>query len=254
MTTLVAPDRIRAYWDREDVESMYDKLLLAAEIALISARIPEGSRVLDAGCGEGEGTLAYAAIPGVVIDALDFSRTRTRKAAERLVVSKNVRIFCRDLRDPSAIQHDYDVIVSQRCLINLLNPDEQDAVLDRFLTHLSQGGRLILLEGSQTGAAELDAVRAGFGLPPIPIPWHNRFLDDLALWKHMDAQGASLLECTGLGEYYVLTRGIRPALEAGPWAWDCPFNQMAASRPLAGTLKLGARGSRTRLWVFQKHL
>src|SRR5205823_3617387 len=61
-----------AYWDREDVESMYDKHLLGAELALIAPRIPTGSLVLDAGCGEGEGTARYREIAGARLHAVDF--------------------------------------------------------------------------------------------------------------------------------------------------------------------------------------
>jgi 2-polyprenyl-3-methyl-5-hydroxy-6-metoxy-1,4-benzoquinol methylase len=50
------------YWDRDDVESMYDKHLLNREIELIRQRIPPNTKLLDAGCGEGEGTLVYSAI------------------------------------------------------------------------------------------------------------------------------------------------------------------------------------------------
>lgn len=46
---------ILAYWNRQDVESMYDKHLLNAEIELIRRRITVNSKILDAGCGEGEG-------------------------------------------------------------------------------------------------------------------------------------------------------------------------------------------------------
>ena len=45
------------YWQRNEVESMYDKHLLRAEIDLIKCRIPIDSKILDAGCGEGEGNL-----------------------------------------------------------------------------------------------------------------------------------------------------------------------------------------------------
>lgn len=45
------------YWNKEDVESMYDKHLLNAEISIIKKHIPENIKLLDAGCSEGEGTL-----------------------------------------------------------------------------------------------------------------------------------------------------------------------------------------------------
>ena len=80
------------YWNRDDVESMYDKHLLNLEIELVRQRIDEVSapKVLDAGCGEGEGTLVYSAIRGAVVHAVDFSETRLAKAADRLRGRQNV--------------------------------------------------------------------------------------------------------------------------------------------------------------------
>ena len=56
-------EEVLEHWNRDDVESMYDKHLLNAEIELIKRRITPNTKILDAGCGEGEGTLAYSAIP-----------------------------------------------------------------------------------------------------------------------------------------------------------------------------------------------
>src|SRR3989344_9046879 len=80
------------YWDRADVESMYDKNLLNLEIRLIKDRITQNSKILDAGCGEGESTLEYSKIPGVKIHAVDFSETRLKKAAKRLSKHSNVTL------------------------------------------------------------------------------------------------------------------------------------------------------------------
>ena len=57
--------KVLEYWNRPDVESMYDKHLLSAEISLIRARIPPGTKILNAGCGEGEGTAFAAGIADV---------------------------------------------------------------------------------------------------------------------------------------------------------------------------------------------
>ena len=99
-------DDIHHYWERADVESMYDKYLLGAEIALIREYIPSNSKVLDAGCGEGEGTLEYSAIPGVIIHAADFSQTRIRKAKRRLAACSNVTLKQVDFLDEYQLDND----------------------------------------------------------------------------------------------------------------------------------------------------
>ena len=239
------------HWNKDAVESMYDKHLLQAEIRLISRWVPRDSKVLDAGCGEGEGTRVYAGIPGVVVHGADFADTRLKMAARRLRGLRNVTLKKVDFLDPYELDRDYDVVVSQRFLINIPGWRRQQQVLAGLLERLRKGGTLVLLEGSQQGVAELNAFRALWGLAPIPVKWHNYFVRDDDLKAFMRARGAQLLCEDGLGAYFMLTRGVRPVLDKN-LAWDCPFNRAAASEPMAEALGLGARFSRLRLWVFRK--
>jgi SAM-dependent methyltransferase len=244
-------ERIRGFWDKEDVESMYDKHLLDGEILLVKARIPERAKVLDAGCGEGEATLAYSLVPGVRIDAFDFSETRLKKARARLEGRPNVSLRQMDALHPDGLQADYDVVVSQRFLINLTDWGLQRQVLVTLMRALRPGGRFLMLEGSQGGVRELDELRAAWGLPPIPVKWHNLFFDDDALASFMAEHGHTLQETQGLGAYFLLTRGVRPVLDA-KLDWNSEFNRLAAGKKMEELLGLGPRFSRLRLWVFEK--
>ena len=246
-------DEVLAYWNRPDVESMYDKHLLAAEIALIRQRIPRDSKILDAGCGEGEGTVIYAEVPGAVVDAADFSETRLKLAAERLTGRPNVRLLQVDFLKPHAgLDSDYDVIVSQRFLINIMDWERQKEVLLALARRLKPSGRLVMLEGSQDGVDSLNALRAALGLEPIPVRWHNRFFNDRQLIDLMEASGYKLLEEDGLGTYFMLTRGVRPTLDKR-LNWDCSFNKLAAKPQVRELLGFTTQFSRLRLWVFGQH-
>jgi len=245
-------DEVHSYWEDPHVESMYDKHLLAQEIRLIRAHIPPGSRVLDAGCGEGEGTLEYAGVPEVSIVAADFSSTRLAKAAERLAGLSNVELLEIDLAQGPPPGRTFDVIVSQRFLINLTDRSLQQRVLAALLECLEPGGLLLMLEGSNDGVRELDELRGLLGLPPIPVKWHNLFFDDGALEAFMAAAGCELEQVEGLGAYFLLTRGIRPFFEHGELPWDAPFNELAAAPGLAEQLALRDRFSRLKLWAFRK--
>ena len=239
------------YWNREDVESMYDKHLLNAEIELVKQRIVPNTKVLDVGCGEGEGTLVYSMIAGVMIHAADFSETRLRKAAERLKGRENVILKQVNFLAEYRLDDDYDIIISQRFLINLMEWRLQRKVLLDLGAMLKPGGRLVLLEGSKQGVDSLNEFRAAWGLPPIPVKWHNLFLDDQVLIEFMQQGGLRLVEQDGLGTYFLLTRGIRPNLDK-ELNWDCEFNRLAATRKMEDLLRFGTRFSRLKLWVFQK--
>jgi ubiquinone/menaquinone biosynthesis C-methylase UbiE len=244
-------DKVLSHWDNNKVESMYDKHLLQAEIELIRQRIQEGSKVLDAGCGEGEGTLAYAEIPGTKVHAVDFSTTRLQKATERLQGHKNVTFKQVDFVGEYQLDHDYDVVICQRFLINLTDWEIQKKVLLDLMGLLRKGGRLFLLEGYMQGVLALNQFRSQFGLPEIPVQWHNLFFDDEKLKPFMTQQGFTLEDEDGLGAYFLLTRGVRPALQTN-LEWDCDFNKAAATGAVREMIGCRDKFSRLKLWVFRK--
>lgn len=239
------------YWNDDNVESMYDKHLLNAEIELIRKHIPEGAKILDAGCGEAEGTVVYAAVPGAVVHAVDFSETRLQKARERLAGVANVTCRQVDFLGTYQLDDDYDVVVSQRFLINLMEWRLQQRVLLDLAARLKRGGRLLMLEGSRQGVESLNEFRTAMGLEPIPVKWHNLFFDDGALVEFMREHEFQLVAEEGLGTYFLLTRGVRPVLDQD-LNWDCDFNRLAAATRTAELLQLGPKFSRLKLWVFQK--
>lgn len=243
--------RILEFYQQDDVESMVDKHLLSAEIDLIRRRIPPNSLVLDAGCGEGEGTLVYAQVPGVIVHAADFSGTRLKKAAQRLAGRSNVLLKKIDFLEKNPLDQDYDVIVSQRFLINITDWSLQQQVLKVLVAHLKPQGKLLVSEGCRNEADALNGVRSLWGLKPIPDRWNNLFFDNDSLLGFMESLGCRLVEEDGLGTYYFLTRGIRPIFEPDP-DWKDDFNRMAATREVADRIGFGARFARLKLWVFSK--
>lgn len=243
--------QVLEYWNDNVVESMYDKNLLNAEIELIKRRIPENAKILDAGCGEGEGTIVYSSLPGATVHAVDFSETRLRKAQERLVDRTNVTLKQVDFLGDYALEDDYDVVVSQRFMINLMEWSLQQKVLLDLMSRLKPGGRLLMLEGSQQGVDSLNEFRSAWGLDPLPVKWHNLFFDDNALLEFMRENGHELEDHDGLGSYFLLTRGVRPKLDEN-LNWDCEFNSLAAARRTEELLDFGPKFSRLKLWVFKK--
>jgi SAM-dependent methyltransferase len=244
-------DQVLEYWNREEVESMYDKNLLNAEIELIRRHIPQNASVLDAGCGEGEGTIVYSSLSGVEVDAVDFSETRLAKARQRLEGRENVTFKQVDFLGSYDLPKRYDIIVSQRFLINLMEWELQQKVLSDQMGMLKPQGKLLMLEGSQQGVDSLNEFRTAWGMEAIPVKWHNLFFDDEALEAFMRSQGHQLVDQDGLGSYFLLTRGVRPALDKA-LEWDCDFNRLAAAERTEELLGFGAKFSRLKLWVFQK--
>jgi SAM-dependent methyltransferase len=245
------PREVLEYWNQKATESMYDKNLLNLEIELIRDRIPANSKILDAGCGEGEATLVYSQIPKVKIDAVDSSDTRLKKASRRLAQRKNISLKRVDFLGRYSLPNDYDIVVSQRFLINLPDWELQKKVLLDLARLLKPKGKIILLEGSVQGVNSLNVFRRIFGLDPIPIKWHNLFFDDKLLIKLMRSHGMELIEQDGLGEYFMLTRGVRPIFDK-KLDWSAKFNKDASTAEVRRILNLKETCSKLKLWVFGK--
>lgn len=242
---------ILEYWNRNDVESMYDKHLLNSEIELIKQHIQPHSKILDVGCGEGEGTFVYSSIPDVMVLATDFSDTRLKMARLRLKDRRNVMLKKVDYLKTYSLDNDYDIIISQKFLINLPSWNLQKKVLSDLIKSLKTGGKLIMLEGCIQGVNSLNAFREVWGLEPIPVKWHNLFLDNNKLKMFMQESGFDLIKEDGMGAYFLLTRGVRPNLDEN-LNWDSEFNRIAALGEIEELLEFRDRFSRLKLWVFQK--
>jgi SAM-dependent methyltransferase len=240
------------YWNNDSVESMYDKHLLSAEIRLVTKYIKPNGSLLDAGCGEGETTLEYSKIPGIFVTAADFSSTRLSKADIRLNGASNVRIIKCDFLNPINLRNDcFDTIVSQRFIINLMEWRLQKQVLEFLASRVADGGRLILLEGHQFGVDRLNAIRSIFGLPPIPVKWHNLFIKEDELIAFMGDIGFSLAASAGLGAYFFLTRCVRPYFDSN-LNWDAEFNRISSLDGVSDLLGASPDVSRLKLWVFER--
>jgi ubiquinone/menaquinone biosynthesis C-methylase UbiE len=244
-----AREKILAYWNDPDVASMYDKHLLNAEIELIKRRLTANAKILDAGCGEGEGTLAYSDVPGVLVHAVDFSDTRLAMARQRLSSRDNVVLSKMNFLDRIDCDSDYDFIVSQRFLINLPDWLLQQKVLLELMRRLKRGGRLLMLEGSRQGNDALNDLRVSVGQKPILERSHNVFFDDDLLVNFMRSNNYPLIEQDGLGTYFMLTRGVRPLLDSN-LNWDCEFNRLAARPVMADQVGFTTKFSRLKLFVF----
>jgi ubiquinone/menaquinone biosynthesis C-methylase UbiE len=238
------------YWNKEQTASMYDKYLLATEISLIKRFLEPHSKILDAGCGEGEGTMEYAGVNNVDIDAVDFSETRLQMAKKRLEDRENVRLKQVDFLQEYKLGDDYDYIISQRFLINLTRWELQQKVLRDFKNMLKPGGTLLMLEGSVDGVNELNRFRSSLNMEPIPVKWHNLFFRDDQLENYMMDIGFQLNEKTGLGSYFLLTRGLRPFFD-NDLNWNCQFNRLASEPALTDAFDMGEKYSRLKLWVFK---
>jgi SAM-dependent methyltransferase len=197
---------LRAYWEDPGVVSIIDRNLHKLEMDTVSRHLLPTDRLADIGCGDGEATIHYAARVQrcVGFEPSNHLRAKAIEAGEKSGLA-NLSFRAGDILEMREKTGEFDVVVSERMLINLASWEEQTQALRNIHGILERGGRAILVENTNDAFLALNDVRAKVGLPPIPQHWHNRFFDYDELMNFL-AGKFQLLKTYDFGFYYLLTR------------------------------------------------
>jgi len=247
----VKAEEIRDFWAEQarthgesPSASWSDHRVIELEIAAIGARLQPGERVLDVGCANGYSSARYAAL-GATVVGVDYIPQMVENAeARRNTLPEDVarrlefgvgNVMALDFADAS-----FDAVVSTRVIINLPSWEEQLQGLHECVRVLRSGGRLLLSEATEQGWRRLNALRGEWGLPDIPMPSFNLYLEQERL---LDALSDSV-EVEEIWDfastYYVLTRLVKPLLAASANVVvdvatpNAEFNRWAAALPAGG--------------------
>lgn len=215
---------IRAYWQQQaqthgqsPAASWSDTLAIELEIQQIASLLNDGDRVLDVGCANGYSTVELARRCKADFRGLDYIDEMIAAARARLMEAQGqlrgrVTFAVGDitsLREPSDF---YDKVVVIRVVINLRTWEGQVRGLRECVRVLRPGGLLLLSEATRQGWQSLNAFRAEWGLPPIPMPPFNEYLDEQRVIAALTEQ-TELVELRNFAStYYVGTRVLKPLL------------------------------------------
>jgi SAM-dependent methyltransferase len=242
-------DRIRQYWDERaatnaDAATTNDLGLRRLESATLMAELARievgaGSRILDVGCGDGATTLSLAKrYPQAEVRGVDFSPQMIALARSRAGAS-NVSFAegdVRRLRDAVGGAR-FDLIVTNRCLINLNTAEEQYAGLAEIAASLVPGGWFIGTENFTGGQETLNATRRSAGLGEIPVRWHNLFFDEGEFRERAGRLFDSVEVIAFSSTYYLVTRVVYSALCRNDGVepdYAHPIHDIAAGLPAVG--------------------
>lgn len=224
-------DKIKQYWDERAKgteptsaqATTYDVFLRDLEIAKLkqkisAASLPQGSTVVDLGCGDGYATVNIAAaFPSIRFIGIDWSEDMLALAEKRCLAQPGLRdrVSFRqgDMRRLSdAIQAEkFEVFLTSRSLINLMFSDEQYGTITQIAEHLKPGGYYFGIENFMQGQNNFNQLRVAMGLPEIPVRWHNHFFDEQEYVTRTASHFDSLVFESFLSSYYLATRVIYSA-------------------------------------------
>jgi ubiquinone/menaquinone biosynthesis C-methylase UbiE len=230
------------------------------EMRVLSEYIRDGQNVLDIGCGNGVTAFHFLDKANIKITGLDFAEKMIEDANRRLKERGTPEVVAgfyvgdvRDLSGTSEIANkQYDVIITERVLINLSSWEEQESALRSIVERLAPNGVYLMCENLEEGLNNINRARTVTGLSEIEMPWHNRYLREKEI-RGVDF--AELVEYRDFSSiYYFLSRvvnaWIAKASNSEP-QYDSSINQLATY--LIDLREFESMGlGQTRLWVWRR--
>lgn len=228
MTTVAADklslSEIREYWRDQAAEhrlepdaSWSDRWMIDLEIRTICSYLHPGERVLDIGCANGFSTLRFVTHADIEVLGIDYIPEMIASAKSRCadidpVIAKRLRFAVGDITNLDVPSQSYDKAIVIRVIINLGNWENQVRGLKETARVIRAGGHLLLSEATVQGLRNLNHFRDEWGLPPLPEPSFNLYLDETRVVDAL-CDDLELVEIRNFAStYYVGTRVFKPLL------------------------------------------
>lgn len=234
---------------------------LMRKIGQIRASDPDTTRMLEIGCGVGVNCVELVKrFPELSVTGLDYVPKMIDNAVEYRRSSGlgeyNPSYQVGDVLNLSFPKAAFDIVLSNRCLINLETSDLQFQALDQVLGCLRPNGHVVLIENSRLTHGNQNRLRQKLGLASRPEPEFNRFFDEDALLRYAGNRGLRVEETQNFSSFHDLILYVLiPFMNGGTVDYDHPavaaateISKMMAEDP---TLAAGAFGQ-NKLFHFRK--
>lgn len=249
-------ESVREYWNSRAGLGKWagtqDLIAKELELKAIAEFVQPGMKILDAGCGNGVAAIELARRFRVEITAFDYAAEMVeaaRRMAEGETLVGSICFRTGDVTEPSNMPRDFDLVFTERVLINLPDWETQKKAIVELTGLLRVGGTYAMLENSQDGLDKINALRERTGLKPIVPPWHNRYLRDEEL-QTLRLPGVTLERVIfHSSTYYLLSRVVNAWLAAREGLepdYNSPINELALQLPVIGDFGQG------RIWVWKR--
>lgn len=257
--------KIKMHWDRQaakgEASGTQDRIAKTLEMKAISKFVRDGMRVLDVGCGDGEMLLHLAFVRNLECAwGIDFSEEMIAQAKNKLddhdPTPSNIFFQVGDIKilPPKPSSGLFDLIYTERTLINLASWEEQRQAITDIGSLLKPGGLYLMCECFKEGLRDINLLRNEVGLESITEPWHNRYLTQDEIIPDLKNIPGLMLEdrIDYSANYYFLSRVVEAyvAREDGREPdYNSAINRIG---PLLQTQVACNRGQ-GQLWVWRKN-
>ena len=207
--------RIAVNYGDSPTSTIKDQFIRNSEVNFILKEIERFQKevkrepvVLDVGCGNGYVlSVLSKKFSDLEFYGVEFTKELYEIAKDRNLA--NVTFFHEDCREQDFFSKKVDIIITERVLINIFNPNERMQAIRNLHSLLNKNARYILIESFVESWENLNKARKEMVLDAIPQSAQNRYIDE-DLIKNLLEIG--FLEIEGvfppnyLSTYFYLTR------------------------------------------------
>ncbi len=247
---------VRAYWNSRAGLGKWagtqDLIAKELELKAIAEFVQPGMKILDAGCGNGITAIEIARRFEVEIIAIDYAAEMVqvaRQIAETVPLAGSIQFREGDVTKLRDLPAEFDLIYTERVLINLPDWDTQRKAVAELTSLLRIGGRYTMIENSLDGLDKINALRQEAGLDKVVPPWHNLYFRDSQV-EGLNMPGITLEKVAyHSSTYYFLSRVVNAWLAAKEGKepdYNSPVNELALHLPAIGDMGQG------RTWVWKR--
>lgn len=231
---------IQAYYQERAGRGRYatspDFNLREVEIEYLGRRLRDGLKVLDVGCGNGYSTLSFASKFNSSFVGIDFVPEMieaAHKLAPEFQLKGEIEFGVGDVTALDFEADSFDLVISERCLLNLPTKELQWKAMREVARVLKPGGRYLMLEGTKQGLEGLNRVRSLYNLDPIleadpNYNWFSNKFDEEEMFSVAKTIYSEIEEIERFGMYYFISRVVHPMLVAPEQPkYDARINSVA---------------------------
>ena len=216
---------------------------LLKQLKLITGEHPN-PKILEIGCGNGYVAEQLSQELNIPIKGIDFCKEFIEIAKQRkapLVFFSVGNVLELNYPDDT-----FDIIFTERCLINLETWENQQKALENIWRKLKPGGKYIMIESFRDGLENLNQARAVIGLEPIPETFHNLFFEKNDFLHSIEDKFETETHQKFMSSYFFGSRVIYPALAPGDLKYNNKFIEFFRDLPAYGNY------SHLQLYVLKK--
>lgn len=247
---------------RDASSTMRDEITRGREVAGITRTVEwlreNGHRLdnlLDVGCGNGYLLEALREKnAGLGLTGLEYTPQLVEVAQQRDVSA--CQIVAGDVRKLPFEDNSFDVVVTERCIINIMDQEDQAVSLREVARVLRSGGHYICIEAFTDGFEGLNEARAELGLEANAVPYHNLWLDKDWFLKVI-AEDFDVVDVKGHGDpsvpspnflssHYFVSRVLYPAITKTDIVYNSHLVKFFSFLPPMGNY------SAIQFWVLRK--